>query len=746
MDNGYGQQQRSRPDERDRHQYSTRLPRPDNRQYPQQTTRVPRPQNGYSPRPPIQLASPPRSFQQRQRAPRPPRQQHVASSDFPMPSAPPPQPYQHRPTPMEYRQHNEPVSHQSPPSAFRSPSRHLSHISALSTSQPAIDSRPVSEITAGPKTPTNLAHYGPGHGTHSPRNVTPGKKSAPTSGKSSPGRRGVPIRESETLPAKDQAATMEALTAAIRQGLGPSEKSTRSNTPKPLADTSAVRMPFSDEPESPSSIYTDATHSKRHSKPLEPYQGYDARDSKPSTIEEKEADDFEKSNYHDLPTPMSNHPILAGDNLGEGRRGKRPPRLDMDAVRDTQARGSMTSLTDLIRRATRLAGNLDRGKTASRLGHLDMFGSSDKLDRNNVRASTYSDVLASFPQPDGTSTPGNDRPTTMWPHGEKQFMASKSSLGRMADLQEGPKPTRKCCGLSPVVFVIILVVVVLLVAAAVLIPIFLILIPKQHKGVNLSDCSSSHKCQNGGISVVYGNVCSCICTGGFTSSDCSAERDPECSTSDLKDGTKMYNDATVASSVLPILTTQQSFSLNMTTVLSTFAYNNLSCASENSLVDFDTTSQRMKRFVIVPGVMEPTLPLRPTSILQARQAATQSANGIVYATTSDTPAPAVTATSSAVATGIATATTSSATPSQTRTITDQQRGFAAAVVLYVLQLNSKISGAVAANQAITSFFMDNAPSNSTVEVVMATDKSQGINANFNTFDLSFSNGTKIGNN
>jgi hypothetical protein len=43
----------------------------------------------------------------------------------------------------------------------------------------------------------------------------------------------------------------------------------------------------------------------------------------------------------------------------------------MNAVRDAEARGSLSSLSDLIRRATKLASNLDRGKTASR---SDMLG------------------------------------------------------------------------------------------------------------------------------------------------------------------------------------------------------------------------------------------------------------------------------------------------------------------------------------------------------------------------------------
>ncbi len=60
---------------------------------------------------------------------------------------------------------------------------------------------------------------------------------------------------------------------------------------------------------------------------------------------------------------------------------RRPPRLNIDAAKEAEARGSLTSLPDLIKRATRLASNLDRGKTASRVGMLDVFkeiGGSEK--------------------------------------------------------------------------------------------------------------------------------------------------------------------------------------------------------------------------------------------------------------------------------------------------------------------------------------------------------------------------------
>jgi len=51
---------------------------------------------------------------------------------------------------------------------------------------------------------------------------------------------------------------------------------------------------------------------------------------------------------------------------------RRPPRLDMDSVDKMNSRGSMTSLPDLIRRATRLAAMIDRGKRpASRFDDLE---------------------------------------------------------------------------------------------------------------------------------------------------------------------------------------------------------------------------------------------------------------------------------------------------------------------------------------------------------------------------------------
>lgn len=719
---------------------------------PPQTNRIPKTQNTF-PAPASSEWSSPRSHPQRQAhghvSPKnyPSRQQYSTADLLPQP-----RPYQHIPT----TQRNTHGVLQAPQPTFRPSNRHLSHISALSTSEPAIDSRPISEIDSqhavGQATehpPSEAETY---ISSQNSRHASPGRKSGrkvPRSNRTSPGK---PLKGGAVTPTADSTATMQALTHAIRQGIGPNAASSNSTTPKHMHEQK-LRMPFQeDEPSSPSSIYTDATNPKHGSVPLSSYQGYDVYDSRHSTISEKDGDelgkDDEKSDsMRDLPTPMSHasrQPLVDGDKPGMSSRiplEKRPPKLNISAVREAEARGSMTSLSDLIKRATKLASNLDRGRTASRLGHLDMFGSSEKLPNTRVRDSTYSDIMAAFPPPaDGAGTPGGNRPTTMWPDANRQFMASKSTLGLHGD--GNGKPRRQCCGLSPPIFAMILILVVLLVAAAVLVPVFLlVIIPKQHKSVNLHDCTSSHSCQNGGVSVVLSDTCACVCVDGFTGSTCSIANAPECATASLMDGSNTYTNATVGTSVLPILQqTQKLFGLplDLTTILSTFASNNLSCASENSLVEFGSSATRSRRFVIVPSLQEN----RPSVALARRQDATQSANGIVFATSSATStAPAVSAfTASASSTTLASATSSSIGPIKTSSATEQQREFAAAVVLFVLQSN-EVSVAVGASQAIGAYFDSSTTGNATVEVVGG---SQRIDANFDKLEITFANGTSIG--
>lgn len=81
---------------------------------------------------------------------------------------------------------------------------------------------------------------------------------------------------------------------------------------------------------------------------------------------------------------------LAAPTMSDKRPGgRRPPRLNMDAVRDAEARGSLTSLPDLIRRATKLATNLEHGRTASRNDLLNMGGSKNPHGKSPQTPQTY---------------------------------------------------------------------------------------------------------------------------------------------------------------------------------------------------------------------------------------------------------------------------------------------------------------------------------------------------------------------
>lgn len=67
---------------------------------------------------------------------------------------------------------------------------------------------------------------------------------------------------------------------------------------------------------------------------------------------------------------------------------RRPPKLDMDAVRTMEARGSMTSLPDLIQRATRLVAMIDKGKRPA--SRLDNLGEFDRAGRGNDGSGKFS--------------------------------------------------------------------------------------------------------------------------------------------------------------------------------------------------------------------------------------------------------------------------------------------------------------------------------------------------------------------
>ncbi|KAF3045543.1 hypothetical protein E8E12_009549 [Didymella heteroderae] len=307
------------------------------------------------------------------------------------------------------------------------------------------------------------------------------------------------------------------------------------------------------------------------------------------------------------PEPRSN-------TLAERVGFKRPPRLDMDTVRDAEARGSLTSLPDLIRRATRLAANLDRGKTASRLG-LD-FWESGAPEQKNVRKSQNSltDMLAAFPPP-GQETPqrtGTPAGNVMdeWPSSGGAAMRS-AGADRGYSNEKPVKKRRRCCGLPLWTFITLLIVLLFIIAAAVVIPIVLVVIPNQNKSTNAAQDNqgnnnapsapaptsgtggNSGNCQNGGVAIQTADQSTtCVCINGFTGSTCGTNDETGCTTTSIM-GTA--NNATVGSGIPRIVqnaTSNFNVPLDATRILSLFSSLSLSCAAENALITFNGLTSR----------------------------------------------------------------------------------------------------------------------------------------------------------
>lgn len=162
---------------------------------------------------------------------------------------------------------------------------------------------------------------------------------------------------------------------------------------------------------------------------------------------------------------------------------RRPSRLDVDAIHEAEARGSLTSLNDLIRRATKLRTNLDRGKTASRLG-MDFFATDGEGGSPKLRTSrSLSSMLGALNPSDAEGVR-----RSQLRHAAVN-LGSISDEGEAAGEKEGTIATRKrngarrrCCGLPLWAFWLLLVVLVLMVAAAVVVPVVLLIVLPMERG------------------------------------------------------------------------------------------------------------------------------------------------------------------------------------------------------------------------------------------------------------------------
>ncbi|KAI1365291.1 hypothetical protein F5Y08DRAFT_328149 [Xylaria arbuscula] len=309
---------------------------------------------------------------------------------------------------------------------------------------------------------------------------------------------------------------------------------------------------------------------------------------------------FESASATDPSTLPRPEPSLKPSRLSGLRR---PPRLDIDAVRTAEARGSLTSLPDLIRRATRLATMMDRGKRpASRFDDLDfppeIYGmDAEKNDYYELdkHQSGLSDMLAAFPPP--ASRRSMRQSMISWPLPRRSSRAP-TRMGEdpmSANGSDKSKPRRRCCGLPLWGFLVVLFIIIAIIIAAVVVPVELLVINKNDPQP-VQNCMEELPCANGGTSVVTQGVCSCICSNGFTGKDCTTPAAQGCTTTTLEteDATRISN-VTIGQAIPRlVLDAQANFSipLSATSILSKFSSSGLSCNSENALVTFDGVSLR----------------------------------------------------------------------------------------------------------------------------------------------------------
>lgn len=328
-------------------------------------------------------------------------------------------------------------------------------------------------------------------------------------------------------------------------------------------------------------------------------------------------------------------------------------------------------------------------------------------------------MLASFPPP-GWVTPDSRR---SWP-----VFFGRSNLRHIEPLNSDDQPDRprrakKCCGLSRKLFVLLCIVFFIIAILAVLLPVFLVAVPRENKE---SACEKSNPCQNGGFSVSSGSQCSCLCSNNYTGLQCTMTDDGSCTTALISNGSAAKNASMGSSlpSLFEVSQTTYNLTLDPFTIMALFNLNNASCHTENALVSFrevkTDSSSPARRSVALPTDLRPfavheevdvpvsLVTTSPSPVLAARSEATM--NGIVY---DDSGANTVTATPTPTDTQpIDTATTTEVQPTatgQAQTVTSVPQKvveFSRLVVLYILQHTGSLNQATSLADDIQDYLVN----------------------------------------
>jgi hypothetical protein len=418
---------------------------------------------------------------------------------------------------------------------------------------------------------------------------------------------------------------------------------------------------------------------------------------------------------------------------------KRPPRLNVDAVREAEARGSMTSLPDLIRRATRLAANLDRGKTASRLG-WDWIntGEDEKQSRSNNRKSGggLSGILSAFPPPGQTPTTLR----TQWPSntGSDRSLNPRRKHGAQSP---AAKNGRRCCGMPLWGFLFVVFIILLLVAAAVVLPVVLIVLPNQRATSSTSDpgavanaqCATKNPCSNGGSSVLeQDGSCACLCTNGFTGPQCKTAGDGGCTTI-AAGGAKSASVGNQLPALFEAAAKNYSIPLSETRLLALFSSTGMTCASENALVTVSGSSSSKR------SMPDTDIGKIPRAARKERRAPAATTDGVVVASASSKPTPTTTGAASTTTPVIIT--TGSSAPGTNAT----SKEFAKVGILFVLQESQQIDVAVQAQTAVSDYMTSAVGQGSTMGLAHNVTLGSGYFIDLWFWTVTLANGTVYGN-
>lgn len=214
-----------------------------------------------------------------------------------------------------------------------------------------------------------------------------------------------------------------------------------------------------------------------------------------------------------------------------------------------------------------------------------------------------------------------------------------------------------------------------------------------------------------------GSQCSCVCSNGYTGSQCTVEGDSSCVTSEVAYGTTTKN-ATMGSSLPSLLDEAQSkfgIGLDPVTILALFSLSNVSCTTENSIVafsDVDRSSSSTRRSVVLPLDLPladediSSLSIVPTVTAHAIAArATATQNGIFYDNSGEksSETSSKTDSSSITATQISPSTTTTAAAKSSTSVPGKVIEFSQIAVLYILQKTGSLESALFSESQISSY-------------------------------------------